>query len=524
MRITDEHKLILIADFLKIIRDNGGQLEDMLQWIKINDFISDLDEFIKKSNTILEPKGITITDVFAQNVTRILEEPVDDATLQNLLADPQTTLANIESNLNLKHHLRQLILTYDEATQLIATFFEHINHNSFILHQNRFSQCASRCIIKQFKDERKQQRFKEALSVDEQAVMTDIYDSFLSIRIENIFSTQAYSNNLLKFSTYLSQHPYRFPLALLDQISMYLNNEGLTSACHLRLGDCLKALGCTDEDLDTSNDCYGYQLLINQSGLDDHWMNEQDYKLSYFQSFIHTSLSQDEKAKLFHLFESKEPKLQDNILKLIFDKHDLYLEAFSKLSNPKQMALLTFLIQHGKPWSVLFRNTSIEQQQAMTHYLASELQGPFLQKFIVELSEEEHKIMLWGMCDEQTSIDILTNLFNCCGYVFAPEAIQQIIHAKKDLMREDGFIKKHCLKHDLSDSQMQEILNNIIFGKKSSRRLNRLKPLLRNPSQSSRLSMGARVRSIFHKTNVRPYSLEEQVAAVSHTSTSSNHK
>ena len=32
-------------------------------------------------------------------------------------------------------------------------------------------------------------------------------------------------------------------------------------------------------------------------------------------------------------------------------------------------------------------------------------------------------------------------------------------------MREDGFIKKHCLKHDLSDSQMQEILNNIIFGK-----------------------------------------------------------
>ena len=39
-----------------------------------------------------------------------------------MLADPQTTLANIESNLNLKHHLRQLILNYDEAIQLIATF------------------------------------------------------------------------------------------------------------------------------------------------------------------------------------------------------------------------------------------------------------------------------------------------------------------------------------------------------------------------------------------------------------------
>ena len=524
MRITDEHKLIFIADFLGVVASNGGQLEDMLQWIKINDFISDMDLFIKESNTILEQKGITITDVLEQNVTRILEEPVDDTTLQNWLTNPETTLANIESNLKPKHHLRQLILTFNEATQLIATFFEHINRNSFILHQNRFSQFASRCIIKQFKDERKQQCFKEALSVDEQAVMTDIYDSFLSIRIENIFSTQAYSNNLLKFFSYLSHHPYRFPLALLDQISIYLYNEGLSSACHLRLGDCLKALGCTDEDLDTSNDDYGYQLLMSQSGLDDHWMYEHDYKLSYFQSFIHTSLSQDEKAKLFELFESKEPKLQDNILKLIFDKHDLYLEAFSKLSNPKQIALLTFRIQHGKPWSVLFRNATFEQQQAMTLYLASELQGPFLQKFIAELDEEEHKIMLWDMCNDQTPMNILTNLFNCCGYVFAPEAIQQIIYAKKDLMREDGFIKMHCLKHALSDSQMQEILNNIIFGKKSSRRLNRLKPLLRDPSQSSRLSMGARVRSMFHKTNVRPYSFEEQVAAVSHPSTSSNHK
>ena len=104
-----------------------------------------------------------------------------------MLADPQTTLANIESNLNLKHHLRQLILNYVEAIQLIATFFEHINHNSFILHQNRFSQFASRCIIKQFKDERKQQRFKEALSVDEQAVMTDIYDSFHRSESETYF-------------------------------------------------------------------------------------------------------------------------------------------------------------------------------------------------------------------------------------------------------------------------------------------------------------------------------------------------
>ena len=47
----------------------------------------------------------------------------------------------------------------------------------------------------------------------------------------------------------------------------------------------------------------------------------------------------------------------------------------------------------------------------MTHYLASQPQGPFLQKFIAELSEEEHKIMLWGMCDEQTSIDILIQPF-----------------------------------------------------------------------------------------------------------------
>ena len=154
-------------------------------------------------------------------------------------------------------------------------------------------------------------RFKEALSVDEQAVMTDIYDSFLSIRIGNIFSTQVYSNNLLKFSTYLSQHPYRFPLALLDQISMYLNNEGLTSACHLRLGDCLEALGCTDEDLDTSNDCYGYQLLMNQSGLDDHWMHEQDYKLSYFQSFIHTSLSFRMKKPNYSIYlRVKNPKFK----------------------------------------------------------------------------------------------------------------------------------------------------------------------------------------------------------------------
>ena len=57
MRITDEHKLIFIADFLGVVASNGGQLEDMLQWIKINDFISDLDEFIKKATPFLNPKA-----------------------------------------------------------------------------------------------------------------------------------------------------------------------------------------------------------------------------------------------------------------------------------------------------------------------------------------------------------------------------------------------------------------------------------------------------------------------------------
>ncbi|MGC6404300.1 MAG: hypothetical protein ACON5A_03595 [Candidatus Comchoanobacterales bacterium] len=369
-----------------------------------------------------------------------------------------------------------------------------------------------------------------------------IYSWLVGLRTGMLMELTGDNTNIMEFLSYASKNSSRIPLNLLDAVITYLKTDkGKLSQYHLRLGDCLKALGVNNESLsldqilgylgygqrkpssdtqnndsylgsflnqfgfgsdqedddverksfDTSWDNAGYHALLSAAHLEENWVDRDDYDIIYFDQHA-INMTEDELNILRDTLVNMEIEEISNVLNVLESQPNIAEAIFNKMTSEKKTSCLTYRLNHDKAFSWCLDLWS-NDKSCTYDTLINGLEFTGCYRLLNEYhAEQKHSIrdnIVWLMCaNDQLNDENICSLLGSCGRNFGPKAIENMRAMVKLIeLADDGQfadinnrLSKHMKVEPFnSKDKLRQVLIGIAFEKPNSRRHKRFGRMLK---------------------------------------------
>lgn len=525
--ITNYDLTIFMAEWLKSLQSQvkpQGDLWDehevslMRQLIEGNLYFHDFQQFERGVNAILSPYNLRLNDLLSDNPDRILE-----------------------ANIGYRAMIRAALLSKD-ARSVIETIKESINpERTYEMLNPKLKRTESKNVLNAF-----QQEFigkKASVKSDDNSEIKTkkmIYKWLVGLRTGMLMELTGDNTNIMEFISYASKNSSRIPLNLLDAVITYLKTDkGKSSQYHLRLGDCLNALGVNNESFsldqilgylgygqrkpssdtqnddsylgsflnqfgfgsdqedddvkrisfDTSWDNAGYQALLSDAHLEENWVDREDYDIIYFDQHV-IDMTEDELNILRDILVHMEIEEISNVLDVLESQLNIAEAIFNKMTPEKKTSCLIYRLNHDKPFSGyldLWSNDKSSTYDTLINGL--EFTGCYrlVDEYYTKPSIRDN--IVWLMCaNDQLNDENIRSLLENCGRKFGPKAIENMRAMVRLIeLADDGQfadinnrLSKHMKVEPFnSKEKLRQALIGIAFEKPNSRRHKRFGRMLK---------------------------------------------